>query len=159
MSLAPAMILLICVLAACVSIPTSEFNGYLNSFNSAKSSAQDFILQAKVAAETVANSSDNRRPNERVEKLNERRGALDARLAALDLISDFNNILVSLASGKRSEVWVEAPLPQVVTTAIIGVFGFIQKRLDSLYNWIARLLGAMILFDSQNKFCFDQGCA
>jgi len=100
MSLAPAMILLICVLAACVSIPTSEFNGYLNSFNSAKSSAQDFILQAKVAAETVANSPDNpARPNERVEKLNERLAALDARLAALDLISDYNNILTSLASG------------------------------------------------------------
>ncbi len=95
-----ALPLVLLMLAGCVSVPTTEFNGYLNSFNLAKTSSQDFLLNAKLAAEFIANSPDNpASPTERVNKLGERRAALDARLDALELISDYNNILVSLASG------------------------------------------------------------
>jgi hypothetical protein len=146
-----AIILLMCLFAGCVSVPTSEFNSYLNSFNSAKSTAQDFILQAKVAAETVANSPDNpARPNERVEKLNERRVALDTRLAALDLISEYNNILVALAEGSD---------PKAIEGQIEGFrdalssFGF--SKLASLGSkaspYTAAIAEAVRLIDDQIK--------
>ena len=95
-----ALVLVILMVSGCASIPTSEFNGYLSSFNVAKTSSQDLLLNAKLAAEFIANAPNNPdRPTDRVNKLGERRAALDARLAALELISDYNSALCSLASG------------------------------------------------------------
>jgi len=95
-----ALAVTLAILAGCVSVPTNEFNSYVNGFNLAKTSSQDFLLNAKLAAESIANAPANpASPTERVNKLGERRAALDARLDALELISEYNSILVSLASG------------------------------------------------------------
>jgi len=95
-----AFVLLAVSLAACAGVPQKEFEVYRSNFNTAKATAEDIILQAKLDAEQTAKLPANKDPvAERDRKLAERTAALDARLAALNLIAQYNAVLVALADG------------------------------------------------------------
>jgi len=85
---------LLMLLTACSGVPKQEFSNYVTNFNSAKSTTQDIILGVWVTEESKYDGS-----HEQQAKLEQKLKALNARLAALELISKYNNILVRLASG------------------------------------------------------------
>ncbi len=88
------------MLASCTQIPQVEFETYRNNFNTARNASEEILLTMKVRAEHIAQHPDNPDgPNVRQEKLEERIEALDARLRAWELIAQYNDVLVSLASG------------------------------------------------------------
>jgi hypothetical protein len=82
------------MLVACAGVPKQELDSYVSSFNTAKTTTQDIILKAKNSAEKANDGS-----NVGKQQLAQRTKALDARLAAIDLIAKYNDILVRLASG------------------------------------------------------------
>ena len=82
------------LLTACSGVPKQEFSNYVTNFNSAKSTTQDIILGVWVTEESKYDGSHKQQV-----KLEQKLKALNARLAALELISKYNNILVRLASG------------------------------------------------------------
>ena len=90
--------LIVISLVGCSGIPRQDLENYVTNFNSAKSTTQDIILIVKLIAE-----SESEQSNEGAVALEEKINALDARLDALDLISNYNDILVSLASGTDPE--------------------------------------------------------
>jgi hypothetical protein len=85
---------LLAMLVACAGVPKQELDSYVSSFNTARSTTQDIILNAKNSAEKANDGS-----NVGKQQLAQRTKALDARLAAVDLIDKYNSILVKLASG------------------------------------------------------------
>lgn len=92
--------LAVLLLAACVAIPTAQFEAYLNNFQSAKSAAQDVYLQAANVAEANAIGEDSDRDIQaRIRDLEGDRAGLAMRLAALDLIDRYNTMLVAFAKG------------------------------------------------------------
>ncbi len=82
------------LLTACSGVPKQEFSNYVTNFNSAKSTTQDIILGVWVTEESKYDGS-----HEQQAKLEQKLKALNARLAALELISKYNDIQVRLASG------------------------------------------------------------
>ncbi len=84
------------IVTACTSIPTSALDTYLSNFKSAILTTQDIILIAKLDAEKSNDGS-----LEQQELLVQRIQALDARLTAIGLIEQYNNVLVKLASGTK----------------------------------------------------------
>lgn len=82
------------LLTACSGVPKQEFSNYITNFNSAKSTTRDIILGVWVTEESKYDGSHGQQA-----KLEQKLKALDARLAALELIGKYNNILVGLASG------------------------------------------------------------
>lgn len=91
---------LVVMLASCTQIPQGEFETYRNNFNTARTASEEILLTMKVRAEHIAQHPDNTDgPNVRQEKLKERIEALDARLKAWELIAQYNDVLVRLASG------------------------------------------------------------
>ena len=86
------------MIIACTSIPKQEFGNYISNFNSAKNTTQDIILTVKLIAENDYDGS-----HEQQVVLEQRMKALDARLAALDLMSKYNEALVKFASGTDPE--------------------------------------------------------
>ncbi|MBE0622808.1 MAG: hypothetical protein IH605_19625 [Burkholderiales bacterium] len=85
---------LLTMLMGCSGIPQHELDSYVSSFKTAKSTTQDIILNAKNSAEKANDGTNVGR-----QTLAQRQRALDARLAALDLIDKYNDILVKLATG------------------------------------------------------------
>jgi hypothetical protein len=87
--------LLICsYLISCSSIPKQELGAYSENFTLAKTTTQDIILLVKIIAE-----SETPVGHESEVLLEEKINSLNARIEALELISIYNDILVSLASG------------------------------------------------------------
>jgi cellulose biosynthesis protein BcsQ len=73
---------------------------YQNNFNTARSASEEILITSKVSVEFAAEHPDNPDgPNVKQQKMDERIAALDARLRAWELIAQYNNILVKLASG------------------------------------------------------------
>jgi len=89
-----AAAILVSLLAACASIPKQNLDSYVANFNTAKATAQDIYLAAQVQAEKTGGDSNV----DRVER-GKRVAAAQARLAALDLIDQYNSALVKLAMG------------------------------------------------------------
>src|ERR1039457_1824481 len=85
---------LLAMLVSCAGVPKQELDSYVSSFNTAKTTTQDIILKAKNSAEKANDGSNGGK-----QQLAQRTKALDARLAAVDLIDKYNSILVKLASG------------------------------------------------------------
>jgi len=94
----PLLLGFLIIMLACSQIPKQEFGNYVNNFNSAKSTTEDIILTVKLIAEKDYDGS-----HEQQVALEQRLKSLDARLAALDLISKYNEALVKLASGTDPE--------------------------------------------------------
>lgn len=133
------LLCVVIILCGCATIPHKEFETYRSNFASAKSAAQDVILSAKIAAEIVAKSGDNRDgPNVRQEKLTDRITALDARLQALELISQYNEVLVDLASGTDPEAVVGN-----LTTLSSGLSSFGVSGLTKLVEEATPLFGVV----------------
>lgn len=82
------------LLGGCPSIPTAELDRYLNQFEMAKSTTQDIILIGQIYSE-----KDNDGSRVARETLAQRTKALEARLAAVDMIGRYNLALTRLASG------------------------------------------------------------
>jgi hypothetical protein len=134
-----ALLCAVIMLHRCATIPHKEFETYRSNFASAKSAAQDVILTAKIAAEMVAKSSDNPDgPNVRQEKLTDRITALDARLQALELISEYNEVLVDLASGTDPDAVVGN-----LTTLSNGLNSFGVLGLTKLVEEASPLFGVV----------------
>jgi hypothetical protein len=88
------------MLTSCTQIPQGVFETYRNNFNTARNASEEILLTMKVRAEHIAQHPDNPDgPNVRKQKLKERIEALDARLKAWELIAQYNDVLVRLASG------------------------------------------------------------
>ena len=142
-------------LSACATIPQQEFDVYRSNFNTAKASAQDIILRAKVAAETVAKSPHNPvGPNVRQKKLTERTAALDARLQALELIAEFNEVLVSLTSGARPAAVrgsLEA-LRDSLSSFGISRIRMLAEKATPLFGVISHAVAVIDDLIRQNKF-------
>jgi hypothetical protein len=92
------VLLLFLMLTSCSSIPKQEFGNYLDNFNYVNKTTQEIILVMKLIAES---ESQGTQEDELI--LEEKLNALDARLAAMDLIDKYNNVLVELASGTDPE--------------------------------------------------------
>lgn len=91
-------------LAGCASVPTAEFSAYQQSFSSVKTGAEDLYLRAGIVAENIANRPEKDASiTERLKELEARRAALSARLAAIEMIEDYNRILSSLAAGTYAD--------------------------------------------------------
>ncbi len=76
------------------------YETYRSNFNTARTASEEILITMKVRANQVAEHPDNPDgPNVRRQKLEERIAALDARLRAWELIAQYNDVLVSLASG------------------------------------------------------------
>jgi hypothetical protein len=84
-------------LAACTSIPKQNLDAYVANFNTAKTTAQDMYLAAQVRAEKSNDGTSSGRA-----LLASRTRAVNARLAALEMIDQYNNALVKLATGTDS---------------------------------------------------------
>jgi hypothetical protein len=93
-----ATALLAALLGACTAIPKQNLDSYVGSFNTAKSTAQDLYLAAQVHAEKSNDGSETGRT-----KLEQRTRAVNARLAALDVMDQYNRVLVKLATGTDPE--------------------------------------------------------
>jgi len=131
--------LLTAFIAACTTIPTQELTTYQNNFSIAKTSVQEMILAAKIAAENVAQHPDN--PDGlhvRQKKLGERNTALDARLAAVELIDEYNAALVSLASGVDPAA-IEGNLNNIVE----GLGAFDAAAFTDIVESVTPLVGAI----------------
>lgn len=112
------------LVTACSGIPKQEFESYLGNFDSAKNTTQDIILALKLIVESDSNSS-----HEQQILIQQKIEALDARLAALDLISKYNNVLVRLASGRDPEA-VKGSLDNLSN----GLNSFGSANLNSLIS-------------------------
>lgn len=85
----------------CVPIPKADFDAYLTNFTVAKTAAEDIILSAKVAAQAAAQDpAADASIEARLETLDKRQKAFDARLTALEVIAQYNQVLVKLAAGE-----------------------------------------------------------
>ncbi len=132
-------LILTALIAGCITIPSQEFVIYQNNFNNAKSLIQEIILGAKVAAEAVAQHPDNPNGlNVRQKNLNERNAALDARLAAVELIDEYNVALVSLASGADPSA-VKGNLNNIVD----GLGAFDTSAITNITATITPLVGVI----------------
>jgi hypothetical protein len=87
-------------LVGCASVPQQQFDGYLKSYGLVRSTTQDIMLHAKIAAEQVSQDPSN--PDTAMEKhrkLQQRESDIETRQQMLDLIDQYNQVLVSLATG------------------------------------------------------------
>lgn len=143
------VLLLFLVLTSCSSIPKQEFGNYLDNFNYVNKTTQEIILVMKIVAE-----SEGQRSREDEQRLEEKLTALDARLAALNLIDKYNDVLVELASGTDPES-VKGSLQSISN----GLSYFGVNSLPSLLSNVAPygeiLSQAVALIDNaikENKF-------
>ena len=110
-------------LIGCSGIPRQDLGNYVTNYNSVKSTTQDIILIVKLVAESEAEQN-----NEGAVALEEKLNALDARLDALELISNYNDILVSLASGTDPE----------------AVYGSLQNLSDGLSSFGIKSISSLV---------------
>lgn len=97
---ATAAVVLSMVVSACVTVPAANFQSYLDSYSRVRITTQDMFLSAKSLAEAESRDATSTDPADvRVRKLKERQEDADARLAMLQVISEYNDVLVALAQG------------------------------------------------------------
>lgn len=99
--LRPLLLLpVIALLAGCFGVPTKQLEGYKKNFATVKLTATDLYLQTDIYADDLANNPRNPDPvATRLQKLDSRKKDKDARLHALNIIDNYNEVLSALATG------------------------------------------------------------
>jgi hypothetical protein len=88
-------------IAGCSSIPKAELNRYADAFRQAKSASEDIILSGQTAVEEETSDARSKLPiPERVARLKKTTESFEARLLALQIVQDYNSILLRLAAGE-----------------------------------------------------------
>jgi hypothetical protein len=136
-------------LLGCAVIPQKEFEVYRSNFNAAKAATEDVLLQAKNAAEKTAklkievaagpNASEDLSEEDPQAELAQRIAALDARIEALNLIAEYNALLVGLASGEDP-----AALKASLQNLNDGLASFGVSKVASFAAKLAGPLGGLI---------------
>src|SRR5882672_67405 len=87
------------ILNGCI-IPTAALRKYTENFSEVRTTAQQLYLRAGAIAENIADRPETEGTSaEKLKTLMARKAALEARLNALDIIDQYNQVLTSLANG------------------------------------------------------------
>lgn len=98
--LAVGVMVWLCFLLSGCAAPVRELTAYRDSFRESASATESMILTAKNDARAHADSPWNPDPiSVRQGKLAQNLAAMDARLAALDVVTGYNEALLALAKG------------------------------------------------------------
>lgn len=139
-------VVLLCGLSGCSGIPKAELQSYVRSFDAARNAAEEYMLTGKALVRQVAEHPENQMgARQREEVRDQRLRDLDARLAALAVIAEYNDTLVALAEGKNAAT-IEAGLRGFLDA--LSQFQFLASSTASFMPYIAPISIALEVIEN-----------